>query len=329
MRAGGIHDLCVREQAVAGEVCRLRAQRIAATGEEHGGSLEESAGRIPDCDAIRYFDEKISYRELNDLADRFATLLAYYGVEKGDQVAIYTQNNPQFLIAQYGAWKRGAIVVPINPMLKHKELDYHLNDSGTKVLVCLESLYASVAKEVVGGTSVERVFTTSELDFLPEGAEEDLAPLADSSRQRFEGVEDLLEALRETDPDEGARVSVSPDDVAYLVYTSGTTGQPKGTMETHSNVAFNSEVYRVWLQIGDDDSVFGVAPLFHITGLIGYITLAGLAGIPLVLFHRFDPQEALCLTDKWRSTMTIGSITVFIALMNAPGSDETDLSSLD
>src|ERR687885_15327 len=173
--------------------------------------FEESAERVPDRDAIRYFDETITYSELNDLADRFATLLASRGVEKGDRVAVYTQNNPQFLIAQYGAWKRGAIFVPINPMLKHKELDYHLNDSGTKALVCLESLYESVAKDVLPGTGVEHVFTTSELDFLPEGAEEDLAPLANSSRQRFEGVEDLLEVLRETEPDEGAREQVAPE----------------------------------------------------------------------------------------------------------------------
>ena len=290
--------------------------------------FEESARRVPDVDAVRYFDETISYSELNDLADRFATLLASRGVEKGDRVAIYVQNNPQFLIAQYGAWKRGAIVVPINPMLKHKELDYHLNDSGTKVLVCLESLYESVAKEVLPNTGVEHVFTTSELDFLPEGAEEELSPLADSSRQRFEGVEDLLEVLSETEPDEGTRVEVTPEDTAYLVYTSGTTGQPKGTMETHSNVAFNSEVYRVWMQIGDEDSVLGIAPLFHITGLIGHATIAGLAGIPLILFHRVDPEEVLRLIGKWRPTMTIGSITAFIALMNAPSSDETDLSSL-
>jgi long-chain acyl-CoA synthetase len=219
-------------------------------------------------------------------------------------------------------------MVPLNPMLKHKEVDYHLNDSGAKVLVCLESLYESVAREVVPDTSVEHVFTTSELDFLPEGAEGDLPALEGSSRQQFEGVEDLLEVLRETDPDTGAREQVSPDDTAYLVYTSGTTGQPKGTMETHSNVAFNSEAYRTWMQIGDDDSVLGIAPLFHITGLIGHITLAGLAGIPLVLFHRFDPGETLRLIEKWRPTMTIGSITAFIALMNAPGSEEHDLSSL-
>ncbi len=290
--------------------------------------FEESAKRVPDVDAVRYFDETISYSELDDLADRFATLLASRGVEKGDRVAVYTQNNPQFLIAQYGAWKRGAIFVPINPMLKEKELDYHLNDSGTKVLVCLESLYESVAKEVLPDTSVEHVFTTSELDFLPEGVEGDLAPLAGSSRQRFEGVEDLLEVLRETEPDEGARERVSPEDTAYLVYTSGTTGQPKGTMETHSNVTFNSEVYRVWMQLGEQDSVLGIAPLFHITGLIGHATIAGLAGIPLILFHRVDPEEVLRLIDEWRPTMTIGSITAFIALMNAPGSEETDLSSL-
>jgi long-chain acyl-CoA synthetase len=290
--------------------------------------FEESAERVPDVDAIRYFDASISYSELNDLADRFATLLASRGVEKGDRVAVYVQNNPQFLVAQYGAWKRGAIFVPINPMLKHKELDYHLNDSGTKVLVCLESLYESVAKEVLPDTSVEHVFTTSELDFLPEGAEGDIAPLANSSRQRFEGVEDLLEVLRETEPDEGAREQISPEDTAYLVYTSGTTGKPKGTMETHSNVAFNSEVYRTWMQIGDEDSILGVAPLFHITGLIGHATIAGLAGVPLILFHQVDPEEVLRLIDKWRPTMTIGSITAFIALMNAPGSDATDLSSL-
>jgi long-chain acyl-CoA synthetase len=290
--------------------------------------FEESAKRVPDQDAIRYFDETISYSELNDLADRFATLLADRSIEKGDRVAVYTQNNPQFLIAQYGAWKRGAIFVPINPMLKEKELDYHLNNSGTKVLVCLESLYENVAKEVLPGTSVEHVFTTSELDFLPEGAVEGLTPLEGAERRRFEGVEDLLEVLDETEPDEGAREQVAPEDTAYLVYTSGTTGQPKGTMETHSNVAFNSEVYRVWMQIGNDDSVLGIAPLFHITGLIGHATIAGLAGVPLILFHQVDPAEVLRLIDKWRPTMTIGSITAFIALMNAPGSDEVDLSSL-
>ena len=99
-------------------------------------------------------------------------------------------------------------------------------------------------------------------------------------------------------------------------------------MELHSNVAYNAEVYRTWMRMGDEDSVLGVAPLFHITGLVGHIVLAGLAGIPLLLFHRFDPNEALRLIEKWKPTMTVGSITVFIALMNAPGAAGRDLSSL-
>ena len=288
--------------------------------------FEESAGRVSDRDAIRYFAGTVSYGELNDLADRFAALLSEQGVEKGDRVAVYTQNDPQFLIAQYGAWKRGAIVVPLNPMLKERELDYHLNDSGAQVLVCLENLYETVAREVVPGTRVKHVLTTSELDFLPEGERPEA--LKGIERKRPEGTTDLMAALRETGPDADARTRTMPEDVAYFVYTSGTTGKPKGAIETHRNVAFNAEVYRTWMRIGDEDSVFGVAPLFHITGLVGHAALTGLAGVPLVLFHRFDPEEAIRLIEKWRPTMTVGSITAFIALMNAPGSGEHDLSSL-
>lgn len=291
--------------------------------------FEESAARVPDRDAVRYFDATISFAELNRMAEAFAVRLSGWGVEKGDRVAIYTQNNPHFLIAQYGAWKRGAIVVPLNPMLKARELDYHLNDSGAKVLVCLEGLYRAVAREVVPNTPVERVATGSELDFLPDGAASEISVLAGTEKLHFDDTEDFVEIIADAQEDSEARTPVSPDDVAYLVYTSGTTGKPKGAVELHSNIAFNAEVYRTWMRIGDDDSVFGVAPLFHITGIVGHVALSALAGVPLVLFHRFDPSEALRLIEKWRPTMTIGSITVFISLLNSPESGSRDLSSLE
>jgi len=288
--------------------------------------FEDSAKRVPDTDAIRYFDETISFSELDDLANRFATALAGRSVEKGDRVAVYLQNNPQFLVALYGAWKRGAAVVPINPMLKGRELEYHLTDSGAKVLVCLESLHRDVAKDVVPDTSVEHVFTTSELDFLPDGYER--PNLAGVERIEHEGADDFMEAMRGAEPDASVKVPTSPEDMALLVYTSGTTGRPKGAVETHSNVAYNAEVYRTWMRMDDEDSVLGVAPLFHITGLVGHIAVAGLAGIPLVLYHRPDPAETLRLVEKWRPTFTVGSITVFISLMNAPGARDDSLSSL-
>ena len=287
--------------------------------------FEESARRRPDGDAVRYFDGSISYAELDRMAEGFAAQLSRNGIGKGDRVAVYTQNNPQFLVAQYGAWKRGCVVVPINPMLKARELDYHLRDSGARALVCLEGLYRDVAREVVPETSVELVFTTSELDLLRGDVP---GRLQDSEKLGFDETTDLVEAVLAAEPASEARARVSPEDVAYLVYTSGTTGEPKGAVETHSNVAFNAETYRTWMQMGDEDSVFGVAPLFHITGLIGHVALAGLAGIPLVLFHRFDPREALRLIEKWRPTMTVGAITAFISMMNSPDAEGRDLSSL-
>ncbi|MGH3085783.1 MAG: class I adenylate-forming enzyme family protein, partial [Rubrobacteraceae bacterium] len=203
---------------------------------------------------------------------------------------------------------------------------FHLSDSGSKVLVCLESLYRDVAKEVVPNTDVEHVFTTSELDPLPEGYER--PNLAGAGRIEHDGADDLMETLRATEPDDSTKVPTSPADMAMLVYTSGTTGRPKGAVETHSNVAYNAEVYRVWMQLEDEDSVLGVAPLFHITGLVGHIAVAGLTGIPLVLYHRPDPAETLRLIEKWRPTFTVGAITVFLSLMNAPGAKDDSLSSL-
>jgi long-chain acyl-CoA synthetase len=309
---------------------KLYADHVPEKLPEPGKSMidlfEETAGRAPERDAVRYFDEVISYKELDDLANRFASTLAGRGVGKGDRVAVYTQNNPPFLVAQYGAWKRGAIVVPLNPMFKARELAYHLKDSGAKVLVCLEGLYRDVAKEVVPDTDVQHVFTTSELDFLPGGAS--YANLMGAEKLRSDETEDFVAVLEQEPSDSSVREAVAPDDIAYLVYTSGTTGRPKGAVELHRNVAYNAEVYKTWMQIGDEDSVLGVAPLFHITGLVGHIALAGLAGVPLVLFHRPDPNELMRLIEKWRPTFTVGSITVFLSLMNVPEAGDRDLSSL-
>jgi long-chain acyl-CoA synthetase len=291
--------------------------------------FEESAARNPDRDAVRYFDASLSFAELDRMASALASRLASWGVERGDRVAVYTGNDPQFLISQHAAWKRGAVVVPLNPLFKARELDYHLNDSGAKVLICLESLYGSVAKEVAPETRVERVVTTSELDLLPEGAAKEIPILKGTEKLRFEDTEDLMEALGDpAGSPEDAREEVAPEDIAYLVYTSGTTGRPKGAVELHRNVAFNAEVYRTWMRIGDEDSVLGTAPLFHITGLVGHTGLAALAGVPLVLFHRFDPAEALRLIERWRPTMTVGAIAAFISMMNATGSGNRDISSL-
>ena len=116
--------------------------------------------------------------------------------------------------------------------------------------------------------------------------------------------------------------------MAFLTYTSGTTGPPKGAMTTHRNVVFNAQTYRDWIGLGPQDVILGVAPLFHITGLVGHIAISLLTGAPLVLMYRLDPVLTIETIRAERATFTVGSITVFIALMNAPNAEKDALASL-
>src|SRR6266566_6426130 len=120
---------------------------------------------LPEQAAIHYFDQTMSYGELDRKSSALAAALKERGVTHGDRIALYLQNIPQFLIGLYGAWKVGAIVVPCNPMFKQHELEYHLNDSGAKALICLESLYERIARDVIDNTKVEFTITTCELDY--------------------------------------------------------------------------------------------------------------------------------------------------------------------
>ncbi|MDP9427860.1 MAG: AMP-binding protein [Actinomycetota bacterium] len=270
----------------------------------------------PSGDALRYFDGVISRQELDELSDGLASGLLANGFAPGDRLAVYLQNVPQFVIAMVATWKAGGVMVSINPMSRTRELSYLLKDSGAKVLLSLESLYDQVARDVVPDTDVQLVLTTSELEFQTRNDERLFAGM---SRQRHEGTTDLGEFIAEHRGQQPPPVQLSPDDVAFLTYTSGTTGVPKGAMNTHRNVVFTAQVYRDWVRAGRDGAIFGIAPLFHITGLIGHIAVSMLVPAPLVLAYRFEPQVVLDAFLEHRPTFTIGAITAFTALLNAPG----------
>ncbi|MGY1763959.1 AMP-binding protein [Geodermatophilus sp. SYSU D00779] len=272
--------------------------------------------RDPSGDALRYFDGVVSRRELDEFSDALASGLLANGFAPGDRLAVYLQNVPQFVIAMVAAWKAGGTMVSINPMSRARELSYLLEDSGATVLVSLESLYDQVARDVVPGTDVRLVLTTSELEFQTR---DDERLFGGVGRQRQEGTTDLGEFLAEHRGQTPPPVQLGPDDVAFLTYTSGTTGVPKGAMNTHRNVVFTAQVYRDWVHAGRDGAIFGIAPLFHITGLIGHIAVSMLVPAPLVLAYRFEPQVVLDAFLEHRPAFTIGAITAFSALLNAPG----------
>jgi len=288
--------------------------------------FENSVSRRPQAAAIHYFDTTITYEELNAMANSLAAALYDMGVSKDDRVALDLQNVPQFLISQYAVWKLGAIVVPLNPMHRGNELEYLLNDSGAKVVIALENTTYKLVKEVLDKTSVEKVITTSEVDFLAPGQ-----PVPDMlknfRKQKPPETEDLLELVEQYRNQTAPRVKVSPDDVGHLIYTSGTTGPSKGAMNCHGNIVFNARVYEVCCRLDTSDIVLGVAPLCHVTGTIAHLAIASLLGIPVIINYRFDSAEVLRLIEKWRATFTLASVTVFIALLDHPDIKKRDLSS--
>jgi long-chain acyl-CoA synthetase len=302
------------------------AADLEISGSTALADFEHSAAASPDRPAVYYFDHEISYAMLDQLSTAFAAGLTALGIKRGDRIIVDLQNVPQFLVATYGGWKAGAIIVPINPMYKDKEVAYFCQDAGAKILIAQEDIAQSLDLEALRRISIEQVITTSPVDMFPPDKEPPglLKGIEKRPRETTLDMLDLIEKYRDKQgPDPG----LSSDDVAYLTYTSGTTGPPKGAMNTHGNIAFNARVYQTMLQLGEDDVVLGIAPLFHVTGEVAHLAAAAMAGIPVVLSYRFDPAETLRLIEKWHVTTTVASITVYIALMNHADLQKRDLSS--
>jgi long-chain acyl-CoA synthetase len=278
----------------------------------------------PEDPAVKYFDGSLTWREIDALSTALAAGLRADGFNRGDRLAVYLQNVPQFVIAMLATWKAGGILVSVNPMNRERELAYQLKDSGARVLVCLESLYDAIARTVVPDSDVRLVLTTSELEYQTHNDPRVFEAIA---RTRHEDTVDLAAFIEHYRGEAVPEVSYGVDDVAFLTYTSGTTGEPKGAMNTHGNVCFTAQVYRDYIGVGTTGSVLGIAPLFHITGLIGHIGVSFLTGSPLILAYRFNAAVVLDAIRRHRPTFTVGAITAFIALLNTPGCAREDFAS--
>ncbi|MGH3168007.1 MAG: class I adenylate-forming enzyme family protein [Trebonia sp.] len=291
---------------------------------------------------LHYFGTPVTAATVDGESDALAAGLAARGLRRGMRIALYLQNVPQFVIGLLAAWKLGAIAVPVNPMLKERELRYVLLDSGAKAIISLNDIWDSVASAAVPGTQVAVAITTSPLEYLgtpgsrgpagpiagPAGEEVPSALAGAGHRAAAPGAIDLRELVISCTGARPAPVRLAPDDVALLTYTSGTTGEPKGAKNTHGNVVFNACAYRDWIGLTPDDVVLAGAPLFHITGLIGHIAAAMLVPMPMVLGYRFDAATMIGLAERHRATYTIMAITAFTALMNDQALASADLSSL-
>ena len=288
-------------------------------------AFRSAATSKPADPLLVYFDSVLSFGEVDRISDAFAVALADSGFRRGERIALYLQNVPQYVLTLIAAWKLGGVAVAVNPMLTPREVSKLLTDSTPTVLVTLDELHSPELADVIDESSVSRVITTSVLDFQVAG-DDRILPVVRAAVPK--GAYDFAELVRQHDGRVLAPVSVDADDVAVITYTSGTTGAPKGAMNTHRNVATGGYAYRDWFALSDRDVVLGVAPLFHVTGLTGHIACTIAAGASLVLSYRFNVEVVLDMIRRHRPTFTVGAITVFIALGESPTVDAADLTSL-
>ncbi|CAA7601220.1 AMP-dependent synthetase/ligase [Acididesulfobacillus acetoxydans] len=293
--------------------------------------LREHALRTPDKPVIQWYGRAISYSELDVLSDRFAAFLAGLGVKKGDRVALFLSNSPQYFIVHFGIQKLGAIVSPCSPAFKEWELEYQLNDLDTQVLVAADSLYGVVEK-IKDKTALKHIILTSYGDFLP------LAPLLNvpdelrAPKRQVPGTYDLMTVLADV-AGSAAQMALSLeklalDDLALMVYTSGTTGKPKGAMLTHRNALFKAAAAAQSNQVGDSDVLLSVVPLYHIAGMLMGLNVTVYAGATTVLLNRFDPVAVLQAIHRYHCTWWYSIAPMNVAVMQVPQAGDYDLSSL-
>ncbi|WP_346619814.1 long-chain fatty acid--CoA ligase [Blastococcus montanus] len=262
-------------------------------------NLLDSAAEGADRPALRMDDAVLGYGQFRDAALRVAAGLQARGVQPGDRVGLVLPNVIAFPVVFYGALLAGAAVVPMNPLLKAREVQYFLEDSGARVVVTLEST-AEPVREAAGTVGIEAVVV---------------------------GPASPAELMADEPPT--APVERSDDDLAVILYTSGTTGQPKGAELTHANMGRNALTTAETLAENTaDDVIMGCLPLFHVFGLTCGLNTAVLRGSLLTLIPRFDGGKALEVIERDRVTIFEGVPTMFAAMLHQPDADRHDVSSL-
>ena len=261
-------------------------------------NLIDSAATHPDHPALRMDDAVLTYGEFRDAALRVGASLRARGIGPGDRVGMVLPNVLSFPVVFYGALLAGAAVVPMNPLLKAREVEYYLRDSGARLVVALEP--AEPVVEAAGTVGIEAVTV---------GA---ASP----------------EALLGADPLDGP-VERSGEDLAVILYTSGTTGKPKGAELTHANLAGNCRTTAETLAENTaEDVIMGCLPLFHVFGLTCGLNTAVLRGSLLTLIPRFEGAKALSVIERDGVTIFEGVPTMFAAMLHSPDATAHDVSSL-
>ncbi|MFO7965339.1 MAG: AMP-binding protein [Desulfobacterales bacterium] len=291
--------------------------------------LKHHAHQTPGKPCIIFYGRSITYAEIDDLSDRFAAYLSKSGLKKGDRVAVFLLNCPQFFIVFYGILKLGCIFVPVNPLFKEHEFVHEMNDADPKIIVSLDILYPLV-KSTRNKTRFEGVITTRLSDFLPNDPELPLPDVFDIPPQACPGADDFMTILEHQSPDYPDN-GVSIADIAAINYTGGTTGLPKGCVHTHWNMlctgaAGGINLYREKAETGRETAI-AVLPSFWIAGEL-LVIIPIIKGTTIVYLTRWDAKAALMAIDRYKADTISGTTDMIVELMEHPDLSNYDIRSL-
>ncbi|SEG16967.1 long-chain acyl-CoA synthetase [Thermomonospora echinospora] len=267
--------------------------------------LEDAARETPDRDAVVFGEMRLSYSFLDQVANQVANLLVSRGVQPGDKVALSSPNLPYFPMVYFGALKAGAVVVPLNVLLKPREIAYHLNDSDAKAFFCFQGTPELPLGEM-GWAGFQEAAGCENFFLLPAGLDVTESPI--------EGAE-LFWAALGGQPGTFESVSTKPDDTAVVLYTSGTTGQPKGAELTHNNLLLQALVNDANFERTPHDTFMVTLPLFHIFGQTCVMNVGMYRRATLVLVPRFEPKAAIRTLVDEKVNQFAGVPTMWWALL--------------
>ncbi|MGE4322149.1 MAG: class I adenylate-forming enzyme family protein [Sphingobium sp.] len=291
--------------------------RIEAAYTDLLAIFDAAVARNPEGAAIHYFDAVISYRDLDTQSDRLAAHLVRTGFRPGDRLAVFMQNIPAFPIAMLATWKAGGVFLPVNPMNRARELAHILEDARPHCLILEPGLVHDVLEQLpAGGWRPAAVLVASGLDHSDGGRASVVA-----REERPCDEPSLMSVTASAAPIDFMRRALCP--AAFLMYTSGTTGAPKGALISHHAASRSAVHARFAYGLEDGDAVIALAPIFHTTGLMcTVLTAFDLAG-SLILHYKFAADVALEAIARHRPAFTAAAPTAFMALTKgmAPGSD--------
>ena len=299
-------------------------------------NLHVSAQRYPNKAACVFFGRELTFAQLHSQAEALAGWLQAQGVQRGDRVALFMQNCPQFLVAFYAVQRADAVAVPVNPMNRAEEFGHYITDPHTKVVITTADLAAIVAQADTAlptDKRLQRVLVTRYADALPEGGIDPAEAPSAAVQAWMQGEHPLPQgAVRWADALAAGHTATTPqaqpDDMALLPYTSGTTGLPKGCIHTHRTLMPNVIGGALWGYVSAETISLGVVPMFHITGMMYGVLAPVFHGSTVVLMPRWDRELAGRLISARQVTHWTCIPTMIIDLFGSPNYRHFDLSSL-